>query len=262
MIKRIWQRIYSDFLLPSRISEYKRILQLALDNGYTHLTLSEQIHHIKNNTLPAKVFIHRHDIDTDITTAKRFFIEEQKLGVKTSYYFRLSTIDIQLMQEIHASGSEVGYHYEEIAQYCKDNNIHGWDQVLEHMPVIRAKFVENFNALQNKLGFKIKSIASHGDFVNRILKHQNNELLTPEIRKQLGVELEGYDNILVDSYNYIQSDKPYPQFYRESTTPEQAILKGIPVIYLLTHPRHWHKNIWVNIKDNLLRVKEGWLYKS
>jgi hypothetical protein len=166
------------------------------------------------------------------------------------------------MQEIYASGSEGGYHYEEIAQYCKDNNIHGWGQVLTHMPAIQAKFVENFTSLEDKLGFKIKSVVSHGDFVNRILKHSNYELLTPEIREQLGVELEGYDPVLVDSYNYIQSDKPYPQFYREQQTPDEAVNSGVPVVYIHTHPRYWHGSVWINLKDNMLRLKEGNRYKQ
>lgn len=261
MIKRILDRIYADFFMPSRIEEYKNMLQMALSYNYEHLTLLEQMECITKNNLPPKIFVHRHDIDTDLRTTKKIFKVEQELGVKTSYYFRLSTIDIPLMQKINASGSEVGYHYEEIAQYCKDHNIHDWEEVKQHMPEIRQIFRTNFLTLQKRLGFKIRTIASHGDFVNRKLQHQNYELLTDELRNELGIEVEGYDKLLVDSYQLTQSDKPYPKFYRESMTPEQAISEGISVIYLLTHPRHWCSNIWVNLKDNLIRLKEGIKYK-
>lgn len=261
-IKRILHRIYSDFLLPSRLKEFEAIITSAKEAGYQHQTLSAHLLSIQENRQPDKVFIHRHDIDTDIKTARRFFEIEQKHGVKTSYYFRLSTIDIPLMQEIHASGSEVGYHFEEIAQYAKDFNLHGWEQVKNHLPAIRKRFEANFKALEKKLGFKTYSVVSHGDFVNRILGHQNNELLTDELRARLGIDLEGYDAELVDSYQYIQSDKPYPLMYRTKETPFHAIAKDYQVIYLLTHPRHWHCAPWINLKDNWGRLKEGLAYKK
>mgnify|MGYP006145381963 CR=1 FL=1 len=64
------------------------------------------------------VLVHRHDIDTDLPTARRMFALEQKHGVRASYYFRLSTLDFGLMRDIERYGSEASYHYEEIATYA------------------------------------------------------------------------------------------------------------------------------------------------
>lgn len=66
------------------------------------------------------IFI-RHDIDSDIKIARRMFEIEKKLNVKSTFNFRLCTMDKKLIYDILEYGSEVGYHYEEIAQYCKDN---------------------------------------------------------------------------------------------------------------------------------------------
>jgi len=261
-MKGIYNRIYSDFLLPSRLDEYDNLCKKALQKGYFFKTLTDYYHQLDQPNLDQKVFLHRHDIDTDIKTAERFFRVEEANGIKTSYYFRLSTIDVPLMKAINAAGHEVGYHFEEIAQYCKDYNVHGWEKVTDRMPDIQKRFIDNFLNLEQQLGFKIRSVVSHGDFVNRKLGHQNYELLTPAIREQLGIEMEGYDEKLIASFNYVQSDATFPKFYRKPEHPLQAIEKGYSVIHLLTHPRHWHRAPWENLKDNCMRLVEGFRYRK
>lgn len=261
-MKSIINRLYADFLLPNRMEEYKNILQVGLDQGYTHLTIPEFGNMVKSGNDLHKIAIHRHDIDTDVKTARRFYDTEQQLNIKSSYYFRLSTIDVGLMREIHAYGSDVGYHFEEIADYCKDYNIHSWREVSSKMKDIQKRFEHNFLELEHKLGFKINTVVSHGDFVNRLLKHTNTELLSDELREELGIDYEGYDPVLVDNYNYVQSDKQYPQKYREPKTPEQALNEGVIVMYLLTHPRHWYCSPLANMSENWRRFKEGKKYKA
>lgn len=260
-MKSLFHRFYSDYLLPDRIGEYARINEELLKKGFTFKTTLEFFQEALVNQLPQeKVFIHRHDIDTDISTAKRFFESEKKLGIKTSYYFRLNTIDISLMNDIHAYGSEVGYHYEELAQYCKDYKIRDWNKAQAKLPEIRLRFKENFLNLQAKLNFKIESIASHGDFVNRFLGHPNHELITQELMNELNILLECYNPPLQKLIDVHLSDQPYPRYYRD-LSPIQALEAGHNVIYLLTHTRHWHVARWENTTDNIKRAWEGLRYK-
>ena len=44
MIKQITNRLYSDYLMPSRLFEYERLLKTALDNGYLHYTQIGRAH--------------------------------------------------------------------------------------------------------------------------------------------------------------------------------------------------------------------------
>lgn len=260
-MRKIYNRFYSDYLLPNRMDEYEKIHQQYIDAGYTFkTTLSFFREAVIENLALKKIFIHRHDIDTDTKTARRFFDSEKKLGVVSSYYFRLNTIDIELMKEIHDSPSEVGYHFEEIAQYCKDFKLKTWEQTQKKMPEIRQRFAENFLKLEKKLGFKIKSVASHGDFVNRKLNHSNHELLDDKLMKDLGIELECYNTQMVQKFDVRLSDKPYPKFYRD-LSPIDALKEGHNIIYLLTHPRHWHVARWENTTDNVQRMWEGLKYK-
>ncbi len=252
----IFNRIYSDYLMPSRLEEYERLLKTALDNGYRHLTLSEYFDEVLAGTDTKKCFLHRHDIDTDVRTARKMFEIEKKLGVKTNYYFRLNTLDYELMKDIHNYGSEVGYHYEELAQYCKDHHINSALEIKKHYQEIKKIFTSNFLNIQEKCGFKINTIASHGDFVNRKLGLTNYDFITKTLMDDLKISFECYDERLFKNMNVILSDTHYPTYYRP-TSPFQAIEEGHKVIYLLTHPRHWRTAPMENTSDNFKRLWEG-----
>jgi hypothetical protein len=256
----ILNRIYSDYFLPSRLGEYEKLLAIAVKENYQHLTIPEFYALAKSNSLHGKYFIHRHDIDTDVSTARELFLIEKKLSVKTSFYFRLNTIDVPLMNEIRNYGSEVGYHFEELSDFCKTNKIKSAEEAKKHYDTIRKLFAENFLALEKKCGFKIKTIASHGDFVNREIGVSNFDFITRELMDQLKIDFECYDELLIRNYGTILSDTGYPEFYKQGN-PFDAIKKNDQRIYLLTHPRHWRKAIIENTSDNLTRFFQGLKYK-
>jgi len=260
--KTIGHRIYADFFLPSRLGEYERLLTTALEKGYLHQTIGGFYRAVSGGPPPPGnlFFIHRHDIDTDVSTAKKFFDAEKKYGVVSTYYFRLKTADFVLMKEIAAYGSEVGYHYEEIAQFAKEHRIRSREKILEHLPAIREEFLKNFRELDTRLGSKIRSVASHGDFVNRSLGLANTLIIDDEVRQKAGIMVECYDDKLMSAYSAVISDAPYPAFYKGGN-PFKAIADRLPVIYLLTHPRHWKANPAVNIRDDVGRLYEGMCYR-
>lgn len=193
----IFNRIYADYLMPSRLGEYERLLQTALDKGYRQLTLPEYLNEVLSGKDTGKCFLHRHDIDTDVRTARKMFEIEKKLGVKTSFYFRLNTLDYELMKEIHAYGSEVGYHYEELAQFCKDHRILLAADVKKNYAEIEQTFQENFNRFEKECGFKIKTVASHGDFVNRKLGIANHDFMSRSLMDKCKIDFECYDDRLL-----------------------------------------------------------------
>ncbi|MBK7888271.1 MAG: hypothetical protein IPJ86_13595 [Bacteroidetes bacterium] len=257
----IAQRLYSDFLLPSRMDEYRRLIERALEKNYIHLTLLEYFSLLKESKIDPdlKYFLHRHDIDTDPDTARAFFEIEMELGVKTSYYFRLKTMDIDLYREMVDQGYEAGYHYEELSDFCKKNGIKQKENVQLRFSEIRELFKKNVRAIEEKTGKKIRSVAAHGDFVNRKLSLPNFSFVNEELLLELKIELECYHPMLIHSLNFIGSDTHYPRFYTPSS-PFEAIEKNIPVIYLLSHPRHWRRNILLNLADDVQRFKEGVLF--
>lgn len=257
-----WHRIYADFLMPSRLSEYAHMLTVARDHGYRFMTLPQYfIAHMNGNLSSAdRIFLHRHDIDTDPATARKFFEAEEAAGVKASYYFRRGNLDAGLFKAVAAAGHEAGYHYEELSDFCKEKNIHSADQVRPYFTEIESRFLQNLAEMEHTTGHKITSIAAHGDFVNRKLQLPNHAFITPALLEKAGVELECYHPGLLQSFGYTGSDLPYPEFYRPSS-PFDAIKSGVRIIYFLSHPRHWRSNILLNLKDNLQRIKEGRAYQ-
>jgi hypothetical protein len=243
------------------MDEYEKLIVSAKEAGYKHITIREFYHLLKTSSLSTsdRYFIHRHDIDTDIKTARLFFEIEKKHQVLTSYYFRLSTFDAKLIKEIDEAGFEVGYHFEELSEFCKQYGIKKSSDVPSHFDTIANNFKTNCSYFEEKSKIKIKSVAAHGDFVNRVINMPNNAFITTNLLNSLGIEFECYDELLIKNYNYIGSDTIYPNFYRPSS-PFEAILKDIPVIYFLSHPRHWRSNIIENLTDNINRFKEGRSY--
>lgn len=256
-LKSIYNRFFADYLMLSRLKEYEKIITLSLAEGYTHITLRDYHKKLINNELTEKrYFIHRHDIDTDIRTTKKMFAIEKKHNIKASYYFRLSTISLKLMKEIENFGSEASYHFEEISTYCKKHNITSKDHALANLEEMSNIFKQNFKQLEKKLGYKLKTVASHGDFVNRKLKLINNEITHDlTLRKELGINCEAYDKNLHDSFDAYISDVIYPVYYKPTSIFN--VIGKADVICMLTHPRQWETNFWVNTKDNISRFIEG-----
>ena len=254
-------RFYGDFLMPSRLNTYENILKYAVESGYEFITLANFIKLIdtKNFTGRSKYFILRHDIDSDILTTKLMFEIEKKNKIHSSYYFRLSTLDFNLMKEIIRNGSEASYHFEEIATFAKKFKIKDKQLIYDDMNNIRQIFVKNFCKIEKILGYKILTIASHGDFVNRYLKIINYELLNDEIRNELGIIAEAYDPIFTNYQKARISDSAYPNFYNPYT-PIDAINANLNIIYFLVHPVHWRVNIKENFLNNIHRIFEGVKY--
>jgi len=251
--KTIYYRVASDYFAKDRMSEYIKLLKHAINNGYSLMTLKDYFLNLRQ--LPPYVIIIRHDIDTDPVKARMFYEVEKSLGTVGSYYFRLATLDFNLMKEIELWGGEASYHFEEIATYAKENKIHNVESLRENIEQIQLKFIKNYLNIKYSTKLPMLSVASHGDFVNRKLKMVNYELLNQSIREQCEIIVEAYDSCLKDTSISI-SDTLAPKYWRPFS-PLDAVDNKEHVIYLLTHPRHWGANWIVNTKDNANRLYEG-----
>jgi hypothetical protein len=250
-------RLYADYLMPSRLGVFEDIIVAARDNGYTQMSVRNFWEILRSGgPVPDKVVLRRHDIDTDLRTTRKLFEIERKHGIRSSFYFRLATLDLDLMHEIESYGSEASYHYEELATFAKRNHIKEPASVLKQLPKIRDEFLDNFQRIERQLGRKLRTVASHGDFANRRLKLNNTEVLSdPQLRADCGIECETYDSELTRHFDIYISDCPPPRYYRP-IHPIDAI-GHYKRIYLLTHPRQCATNWKVNTKDNIFRMYEG-----
>lgn len=255
-MKTMFRRLYCDYLMPSQLAAYEQLVCSAKRAGYRQTSVRHYHDMVKQRApLPERVIVHRHDIDTDLRTTRKLFDIEKKYGVISSFYFRLSTLDIELMRQIEDYGSEASYHYEELATFAKQNRIKDAAAVRERLPEIRTDFIANFSRIEQRMGRKLRTVAGHGDFANRQLKVANTEILAdPELRQRCGIEVESYDRILMENIDIYITDRPPPQCYHP-TSPLEA-LGQYRRIYLLTHPRQVETNWTANTKENLCRFYE------
>jgi hypothetical protein len=205
----------------------------------------------------------RHDIDSDVSTAKAIAAIERDLGVRSSFYFRLSTVDVPFMRSIEASGSEASYHYEEIATVAKHSfGIRHPSQIAEVLPAARQMFANNLTRLRQLTGLPMLTVAAHGDFVNRALGVQNQLLLQDyQLRQHLNILVEAYDEELMRPVTARYSDHPYPEFWMP-TSPLKALEEGADAVYILTHPKRWRASWTANIGLLGSRVWEGLRYSA
>lgn len=256
-MKKLLDRIYSDYAMPSKLAEHESVLCAAADAGYSQLSVRDFLQDLQQiDSANTCVLVHRHDIDTDLRTARKLFEIEKRHQVRSSFYFRLSTLDFSLMDEIESYGSEASYHYEELATFAKRNRIKQPAEVLNRLAEIKDEFISNFDSIERTLGKKMTTVASHGDFANRRLKLHNTIILSDAaVRAHCGITCEAYDAALMTNTDIYISDRPHPQYFYPMA-PRVALGRHAR-IYLLTHPRQFETNWTENTKENLSRLYQS-----
>ncbi|WP_229421003.1 hypothetical protein [Telluria antibiotica] len=241
--------------MADRTSDYEALLRAAICAGYALMSVRDFIDF--GQAAPRRIMVLRHDIDTDPATARRLFEIERSLGVLATYYFRLTTLDIRLMVELEKYGSEASYHFEEIADFVKRHDIRCPAQLRARMGEVEDQFFINFTDIERRTGIKLRTVASHGDFVNRKLGIINHELLqNAALRQRCGITHEAYDQALMQRFGIYISDRPCPELYCPCSPLE---VFGIHErIYFTSHPVHWRTNWRETSRHNLTRLRESW----
>lgn len=261
-VVRVRDRAYADFAMPSRLGQYRAFLESALGAGYDIVSVDAFWRLVSGPGVdPARRhLVLRHDVDTDPGTAAAMWGIDRDLGVRSSYHFRLSTVDPVLMRAIADGGGDAGYHYEELATIGKRRALRTRADVDAYLPEVRAEFAGNLARLRTRTGLPMRVVSAHGDFVNRRLGVPNWELLVDAaFRAEAGVDADGYDRAILDRVTSQFSDVPHPRYWVPGD-PIAAIHAGDPVLFVLVHPRHWRVDRIGNVRDDVRRLVEGVRY--
>lgn len=262
ILQKIACRCYSNFMMPSRMSEYAQLLERFRQHGFESLTFRGFAERNQLGLIDAgkKYLLLRHDIDTDAATSRAMWRIERDRGIIATRFFRLGTIDMTLMQQIEQAGGEAGYHYEELATFAKQHCLHDPCQVRMRMPEIREQFRANVLRLRADTGLELSTAAAHGDFANRRLGIANTEILADRMfRTIVGIRLEAYDEVIENRLSGRHCDRPYPQWWAPQG-PDLSAAGNASVVLVLVHPRHWRVNIWCNVKEDLRRLWDGFRF--
>ena len=253
----IRKRLYDDFLRPSKEREYEEILKCACENGYEFHTVLSFEKVIEEGVKEGKKYlILRRDVDTaDFKILRKLLALEKKYGAKATYYFRWNTLNVNLMNDIAEAGGEASYHYEEVASYCFNHRIKNKELMLACIEDIRELFIKNYFNFKKITSQPCLTVASHGDFVNKIIDEPSLILMNERVRSETGIVREAYDRERMDLLTCRIADQEALDFFTEKSI--SAIEGGEKVLELLTHPRQWNSPFWVNFKEEVTRLIKG-----
>lgn len=258
--------LFIQYLRNNRIKEYDRIIQLALDNDYSIVSLRDYSE--GKFDVDKKLLVLRHDVDHFSQGTKMMFDVEKKYKVYSSFYFRNSTYEPDLMREIEAFGSESSLHFEPIADFVKNHpEIKNKSDLFNtnFQKVCLDKLKKDIDWFRSSCGIPCATIASHGEYENILVQTPNN-YLTEDIGvyEYLGIELEAYNKEMIGKVTCYISDVPIEENngYKYGVTPFKAIESQEPFIMLLTHPNHWHYSPWRQLKKLIRSVVKKPIIKS
>jgi len=223
-------------LLNNRLKAYRYYVNMALEHGYLVEPLETFYKHC---TEEGKHFVLRHDVDHPGKSTRKMFECEKVLGVKSTYYFRKSTVDKPLIDEMIAAGFEVGFHFETVADYIEENKI--TDKRDIDFEGCKARLKRDIEQFEEMIGHKINSICSHGAPANTRLCISNNSITEAGIPDNCTVEFEAYSKKMYKCVDcHIMDGRlrlNYGFSYKD--TPVSAIEDNKNNIVFLTHPNHW-----------------------
>lgn len=252
--------VYTSIIKNNRLNAYERYIYYAKKNKYKICTMLDFYNDFLNKNQD-KHFVLRHDVDHNGSCTRKMFERELKLGVKSTYYFRFSTIDMELIKEMKNENFEVGLHYESVADYAIQNGIDNSEDL--DWVQIEIQIKNDIKKFQDIVGFPITSICSHGAPQNVSLGVSNNYIFEKQPYQPFGIIFEAYDKELYAQYiNCHIMDctlREYYGFYYKDN-PIDAINSNFKNIVFLAHPSHWYfsqKEKWLNL-GLLLFGKGNW----
>lgn len=259
-------RINASYGVKDRRAEYAALLGTAREAGYDLISLAEFHARVSRGGQPDRNWlVLRHDVDIrDAGGNEAFWAIERAVGARSSFYFRLSTAGAHtaLIGHLLREDFEVGYHFEEGATLAKRRHLKQRTEVLRYQDEIRGMFRNNCAMFRRRWSPNLKSVASHGDWINRKLAFTNNELLSPELLDACGLLFEAYDGDLTRGADVYVSDvaRP-PERWTGGYGLADALRDARAPIYLLTHERNWHASRRANAVADVRRLVDGIRYR-
>jgi len=223
------------------LDKYEILCKGLKEQNYNFYTILDAI---ESNPIPPFVVL-RHDVDRSPSNALLMAKIENKLGIKSTYNFRIKgrLFDVPKMKEISSLGHEIGYHYEDLV--TASGNI-------EKAGLSFEKNLKKFRSL----GIKVKTATFHGSPFSR---HDSRKMWDKFKFSNFGLSGLGYDSIDFSNIYYITDtgrtfaetaanirDRPRTK-YRSSHSIKSTndILEfskvHAPNFCIVTHPIRWSR---------------------
>lgn len=231
--------ILKTIIFNNRLKTYEKYIRYAIKNGYQVMSLKDFYSNYKNI---GKCLVLRHDVDHVGESTRKMYEIEKKIGVKSTYYFRGCTLDVELAKEMHSFDYDVGFHFETLSDYADEHNLNNVENINKNEMVKTLR--KEICAFEKKVGFSIDSICSHGTATNLKIGHSNNWILDD---KELddswgGCRFEAYNKKMYDfvDTHIMDCDLLFNYGFAYKDNPYCAIENCSNHIIFLAHPSHWY----------------------
>jgi len=244
--------------LDFTFTKYKKLCEKIVESEYTTLTFAQ---YFSSKNIPNKFIILRHDVDRKPENALKMAELENKLGIKSTYYFRSisQVFKPDIIKAINDFNHEIGYHYEVLDEAKGD---------LENAIRIFGDALNKFREICD-----VRTICMHG---NPLSSWDNRNLWKRYDFKDFGIIGEPYlsidyketvyltdtgrswnskfsvkDNVNLNASQAIEAIKNTDDVIR-------AIIKGnIEHLCITAHPNRWSESfgawlkelLWQNVKN-------------
>lgn len=169
---------------------------------------------------PQPIVVLRHDVDRRPHNALRMAELETAMGISSTYYFRKSTFNQYIIEDIENMGHEVGYHYEVM------------DKAKGDIGVAHAMFNSELEIL--RAWVPVKTCAAHG---NPLTKYDNRTFWESFDLEQFGLVGEGEK---VECMDYLTDTGRWNKQYNLKDWITSNYGRGY---YFNIHPERWNDGL-------------------
>lgn len=244
----------------ARWREYERLLFAGLAAGYDIASLENWL--LDRKDTPERLLVLRHDVDQHPRSALRMAAIEERLGLRSTWYFRWRTAHPRVIRRLRAAGHDVGFHYETLSRTALTEGVSetaGEGLVERCRPVLRQEIAE-FARLHGHL----RSVCPHGD--SRVPGIANATLLKGQDWRRFGIEMDGNQAMHGRPLGYWLTDRSTAEGkWVDRVDPLALLSDGVSPILSITHPNNWASgpDLWVDrlLSGMLPRASDrrGWL---
>jgi hypothetical protein len=222
-------------LRRSRLRVYADIVKTAQRKGYRIVSLEDWCENFMDSSahLPQnKTLILRHDVDHMPSSALAIAKIESQYLVKSTFYFRWSTADKKVIDDIVKLNGEIGFHYETLSRYALVNGLDRPERIDDlTMTTCKAKLKKEIELFKNYFG-NIKSIVHHGDAVWKKINAKNSDIIRNAKPEEFGIKYLVTEEYLAHAIDVWVSESTL-------TSVVDAIAQNQPVILFNSHPQYW-----------------------
>jgi hypothetical protein len=219
----------------ARWHEFEELLQRALDHGYSIRALEDWLQEPDG----APTMILRHDVDQDPRSVLRMAEIEERLGVRSTWYFRWRTAHPAVIARLRSGGFGVGLHYETLTRWALATGSRELTEAaIERCRGILRAEIRAFGELHGR----IRSICPHGD--SRVPGMSNAVLVAGQDLATFGVEWDGNEGLRGHRLGFWLTDRSAPEGgWKDQQDPGTLLERGVSPILCLTHPNNWSSGL-------------------